>query len=46
MATTKAPQTNTTIASCLDIAVSLIYLDSLHAILNDDEIAPNRTNPT
>jgi hypothetical protein len=36
-------QPNTTSASCLDIAFTLIYLDSLDAALNEAEIAPNRT---
>jgi hypothetical protein len=43
MATAYAQQPNATITSCLDIAVTLIYLDSVHATLNEAEIAPNRT---
>ena len=43
MATAYAQQPNATIARCLDIAVTLIYLDSLPATLNEAEIAPNRT---
>jgi hypothetical protein len=42
-ATSHAQQPNTTSASCLDIAVTLIYLDSLHATLNEAQIAPNST---
>ena len=43
MATAYTQQPNTTSASCLDIAVTLIYLDSLHATLNEAQIAPNST---
>jgi hypothetical protein len=32
-----AQQPNATIASCLDLAVTLIYLDSLHATLDEAE---------
>jgi hypothetical protein len=38
-----AQQTNTTSAICLDIAVTLIYLDSLDPTLNEEVIFPNRT---
>jgi hypothetical protein len=38
-----AQQPNATIASCLDIAVTLIYLDSLYATLDEAEIGPNST---
>ena len=36
-------QPNTTSASCLDIALTLIYLDNLDATLNEAVIVPNRT---
>ena len=38
-----AQQPNTTSAICLDIAVTLIYLDSLDPTLNKAVIFPNRT---
>ena len=38
-----AQQPNTTSAICLDIAVTLIYLDSLDPTLNEAVIFPNRT---
>jgi hypothetical protein len=43
MATSHAQQPNATSASCLDIAVTLIFLDSLHATLNEVKIAANST---
>jgi hypothetical protein len=42
-ATAYPQQPNAISASCLDIAVTLIYLDSLHATSDEAEIAPNRT---
>jgi hypothetical protein len=42
-ATAHAQQPNAISASCLDIAVTLIFLDSLHATLNEVKIAANST---
>jgi hypothetical protein len=38
-----AQQPNIISASCFDIAVTLMYLDSLDATLNETVIFPNRT---
>jgi hypothetical protein len=42
-ATAYPQQPNAISASCLDIAVTLIYLDSLYATLDEAEIGPNST---
>jgi len=42
-ATAYAQQPNAISARCLDIAVTLIFLDSLHATLNGVKIAANST---